>query len=33
LIEFIQTNPEIPNEWKEDILKALGNWIIKIMVK
>lgn len=33
LIEFIQTNPEIPNEWKEDILKALGNWMIKIMVK
>lgn len=31
LIEFIQTNPEIPNEWKDEVVKTLGNGMIKIM--
>ena len=33
LIEFIKTNPEIPSEWKDEVLKTLGKGIIKIMVK
>ncbi len=33
LIEFIQTNPEIPNEWKNEVLEMLENGMIKIMVK
>ena len=33
LIEFIQTSPEIPSEWKEDVLKTLENGMIKIMTK
>jgi hypothetical protein len=31
LIEFIKTNPEIPNEWRDDVLKTLENGMIKIM--
>jgi len=31
LIEFIQTNPEIPNEWKDEVVKTLENGMIKIM--
>lgn len=33
LIEFIKTNPEIPNEWKDEVLKTLENGMIKIMLK
>ena len=33
LIEYIKTNPEIPSEGKEEVLKSLGNGMIKIMVK
>ena len=33
LIEFIKTNPEIPSEWKDEVLKALENGMIKVMVK
>ena len=33
LIEFIKTNPEIPNEWKDEVLKTLENGMIKIMNK
>lgn len=33
LIEFIKTNPEIPSEWKEDVLKVLENGMIKVMIK
>ena len=33
LIEFIKTNPEIPSEWKDEVLKVLENGLIKIMNK
>ncbi len=33
LIEFIKTNPEIPSEWKDEVLKTLENGLIKIMEK
>lgn len=33
LIEYIKTNPEIPSEGKDEVLKSLENWMIKIMVK
>ena len=33
LLKFIQTNPEIPNEWKNEVLGAIQNWMIKILVK
>jgi len=33
LIEFIETNPEIPSEWKDEVLKTLENGMIKVMVK
>lgn len=33
LIEFIKTNPEIPSEWKNEVLKTLENGLIKIMEK
>ena len=32
LIEFIKTNDKIPSNWKEEVLKELENWIIKILV-
>jgi len=33
LMEFIQTNSEIPSEWKAEVLTTLSNWMIKIMEK
>ena len=33
LIEFIKTNPEIPSEWKDKVLKTLENGMIKVMIK
>ena len=33
LIEFIQNNPEIPSEWKDEVLATLSDWMIKIMEK
>lgn len=33
LIEYIKTNPEIPSEGKDEVLKSLENGMIKIMVK
>jgi hypothetical protein len=33
LIEFVKTNPVIPNEWKDEVLKTLENGMIKIMEK
>ena len=33
LIEFIKTNPEIPSEGKDEVLRTLENGMIKIMVK
>ena len=33
LIEFIETNPEIPSEGKDEVLKTLEDGMIKIMVK
>lgn len=33
LIEFIKTNPEIPSEWKDEVLATLSDWMIKIMEK
>jgi hypothetical protein len=33
LIEFIKTNPEIPSEWRDEVLDKLENWMIKIMEK
>ena len=33
LIEFIETNPEIQSEWKDEVLKTLENGMIKVMIK
>jgi len=33
LIEFLNTDKEIPNEWKSEVLNNLESWIIKILVK
>lgn len=33
LVEFLNTNAEIPNEWKTEVLNEIGNWIIKVLVK
>ena len=33
LIEFIETNPEIPEEWKTDVLVQLKEWTIKLLTK
>ncbi len=33
LIEFLETNWEIPNEWKKEVLKKIEDWMIKVLVK
>ena len=33
LVKFIKTNSEIPNKWKEEVLKEIENGVIKILVK
>lgn len=33
LIEFIKTNPEIPQEGKPEVLKQLKEWTIKLLTK
>ena len=33
LIEFIQTNPEIPQDGKVDVIKQLQEWTIKLLTK
>lgn len=33
VIEFIETNPEIPEEWKAEVLKQLKEWVIKLLTK
>jgi hypothetical protein len=33
LIEFIETNPEIPEEGKNDVLKEIKEWTIKLLTK
>lgn len=33
LIEFISTNPEIPEEGKTEVLEQLTTWIIKLLTK
>lgn len=33
LIGYIKTNPEIPSEGRDEVLKSLENWMIKIMIK
>ena len=33
LMEFLNTNTEIPSEWKSEILNEIENWMIKILVK
>jgi len=33
LIEFIETNPEIPQDGKAEVLKELKKWVIKLLTK
>jgi len=33
LIEFIETNPEIPQEGKAEVIKQLKEWTIKLLTK
>lgn len=33
LVEFLNTNTEIPTEWKSEILNEIENWMIKVLVK
>jgi len=33
LIKFINTNPEIPKDWKSEVLKKLKIWTLKILTK
>ena len=33
LMEFLNTNTEIPTEWKSEVLNEIENWMIKILVK
>lgn len=33
LIEFIQTNPEIPQDGKSEVIKQLEEWTIKLLTK
>lgn len=33
LVEFLNTNEEIPTEWKSEVLNEIENWMIKVLVK
>ncbi len=33
LVEFLNTNTEIPSDWKTEVLSKIENWMIKILVK
>jgi hypothetical protein len=33
LIEFIETNPEIPQDGKTEVLKEIKEWTIKLLTK
>ena len=33
LIEFIQTNPEIPQDGKSEVIKQLQKWTVKLLTK
>jgi hypothetical protein len=33
LIEFIQTNEEIPQKGKNEVVKAIEEWTIKLLTK
>ena len=33
LIEFLKTNPEVPSEGKDDVIKQIEEWTIKLLTK
>lgn len=33
LLEFVRNNQEIPTDWKDEVLKKIKNWMIKILIK
>ncbi len=33
LVEFLKTNPEIPNEWREEMINEIEKWEIKLLIK
>ena len=33
LLEFLNTNNEIPGEWKSEVLNEIENWMIKVLIK
>ncbi len=33
LVEFLNSNTEIPTDWKSEVLNEIENWMIKVLVK
>ena len=33
LIDFLSSNSDIPDEWRDEVLRQITNWMIKILVK